>query len=105
MVRLPAPAELVLSCSNNPLQELPSHVGALQQMKVLDVSGTGLSHLPDEVAALPNLVKLLCQGNALSALPDCLGLQQHRLQHVRLLCHITYANRYTALPTTFPTTC
>lgn len=75
-------------------------MGALQQLKVLDVSGTGLSHLPDEVAVLPNLVKLLCQGNALSALPDGLGLHQHRLQHVRLLCHITCANTYAAFPTT-----
>ncbi|CAL5221783.1 g4045 [Coccomyxa viridis] len=71
-----------LNICNNPLQELPGHVGALQQLKVLDVSGTGLPHMPGEVAALQNLVKLLCQGNVLSALPDCLGLHQQRLQHV-----------------------
>ena len=73
-----------MSCSHNPLTELPGHLGALQQLKVLDISGTRLSQLPEEVAALPSLVKLLCQGNALNALPDRLGLHQHRLQHVRL---------------------
>ncbi len=89
MARLSKPATMFMSCSNNPLQELPGHVGALQQLKVLDVSGTGLPHMPGEVAALQNLVKLLCQGNVLSALPDCLGLHQQRLQHVSLNSHHT----------------
>ena len=73
-----------MSCSHNPLKELPGHIGALQQLKVLDVSETGLSHLPEEVAALQNLVKLSCQGNAFVTLPEGLGLHQRRLQHVSL---------------------
>ena len=66
------------------MKELPGHLGALQQLKVLDVSGMGLPQLPDEIAALQNLVKLSCQGNALGVLPDDLGQHQRRLQHVSL---------------------
>ena len=74
--------DLHVSCSHNPLKELPSHLSSLQQLKVLDVSGMKLAHLPEEIAALQNLVKLLCQGNALSFLPERLGMLQRRLQYV-----------------------
>ena len=74
--------DLRVSCSHNPLKELPGHLGFLQQLKVLDVSGMKLAHLPEEIAALQNLVKIFCQGNALSFLPESLGMHQRRLQHV-----------------------
>lgn len=86
--KLPGAAVLLMSCSHNPLRELPGHLGALQQLKVLDVSSTGLAGLPEELAALQHLVKLFCQGNALGALPASLGLHQQKLQHVSLL-HFT----------------
>ena len=69
-------------CSHNPIKEIPGHISALQQLKLLDVSGMALAQLPGELAGLPSLNRLLCQGNALTALPEGLGLHQSRLQHV-----------------------
>ena len=56
------------------LQKVPSSIGNLRKLRVLDLEENRLEGLPPEIGFLKDLQKLIVQSNQLSALPRALGL-------------------------------
>lgn len=58
----------ILNVSGNKMTNLPAEIGQLKQLEVLDVSRNYLTGLPMEIGDLPNLKKFSVQGNAYSVI-------------------------------------
>lgn len=66
--------------SNNLLRKLPSGIGQLQKLRVLDLEENKLDSVPNEIGRLRELQKLILQSNNLTQLPRAIGQ----------LCHLSY---------------
>ena len=59
--------------SNNLLRKLPSGIGQLQKLRVLDLEENKLDSVPNEIGRLRELEKLILQSNNLTNLPRAIG--------------------------------
>lgn len=80
-----------LNLSNLDLEELPTEIGQLTELRVLWLAGNNLTRLPAEIGNLRKLKRLRLEGNALAELPPEIGLltkleelQLHKNQLPRL---------------------
>ncbi|CAI9107382.1 OLC1v1006720C1 [Oldenlandia corymbosa var. corymbosa] len=64
---------LHLFLHKNQLRELPSWVGSLQFLRILNLSGNELTRLPDEIGSLENLEQLSANNNRINRLPSSIG--------------------------------
>lgn len=63
----------MLILSNNLLRKLPSGIGQLQKLRVLDMEENKLDSVPNEIGRLRELQKLILQSNNLTQLPRAIG--------------------------------
>lgn len=63
----------VLILSNNSLRKLPTGIGQLQRLRVLDLEENKLDCVPNEIGRLRELQKLILQSNNLTQLPRAIG--------------------------------
>jgi Leucine-rich repeat (LRR) protein len=60
--------------AENQIQEIPSEIGALQQLQHLDLTRNKIQHLPAEIGLLKSLKELLLPHNQLVDLPAEIGM-------------------------------
>ncbi|MCY3411512.1 MAG: leucine-rich repeat domain-containing protein [Candidatus Heimdallarchaeota archaeon] len=75
-----------------PIKLLPTSIGKLTHLKLLDLSLQRLSYLPDELCQLTLLQTLNLDFNSIEYLPDCIG----QLKQLKFL-YLSF-NRLSALP-------
>lgn len=78
----------MLLVGNNSLRRIPSTIGALKRLRVLDLEENKLDQLPMEIGNLGELTRLVVQSNNLTCLPVTIG----KTCHESINCFIAIRN-------------
>ena len=74
---------VVLNLSRKNLTNLPSSIGKLKQLRILDLEDNRLNSLPSSIGNLKNLIYIGLEGNRLNSLPESI-FKLKKLQELRL---------------------
>ena len=74
---------VVLKLSRKNLTNLPSSIGKLKQLRILDLEDNRLNSLPSSIGNLKNLIYIGLEGNRLNSLPESI-FKLKKLQELRL---------------------
>ena len=75
-------ADFSTNNNNNQLVKLPTMLGCLEALQLLDVRGNVLQSLPDSFALLTSLTRLRASGNRLLKLPDAWQVSFDRIEAI-----------------------
>jgi len=73
-----------LSFSSNKINELPSSIGKLKQLKILNISENKIKHLSKEIGDLKDIRQLYLHGNRFSSFPCSFVNITHQLEELSL---------------------